>query len=161
MPSTKSISGDDDFLASSRKAEVGKCTHRHSDAPSTSGAHRPSLTVRALPHVPVVKRRRRSARAAFPFSLPRGQQLLLLDFPELRRELARRQRILLTQLALAIMSAGFGHNATARLLQVSSSRLCTWLQDYRRSGAAGVQPESRASRLSERNPCKISFHLAL
>lgn len=158
----KSISGDVDFLAATRNAVATKCTVPARRCESASSSRRPFLTVRTLGGVPTVKRRRRSSRArTFAFSLPRRQQLAILDFPELRAELARRQRVLLTQLGLDIMGAGFGLNATARLLGVSASRLCTWFQDYRRSGPTMFRSKAQVSRLSKRTACKISFHLAL
>ena len=163
MPRTiNGISGNDGFSTATREAAAQKCTTPARRRESTPDSRRPFLTVRNLRRVPTVKRRRRSTRSwTFPFSLPRRQQLLLLDLPELRLELARRQRLLIAQLALGLMSGGVGLNAAARLLGVSASRLCTWCQSARRIGSPLGETKSRASRLSERTPCKISFYLSL
>jgi hypothetical protein len=160
MPCTKQISGYVG-LSETRKAS-DQCTKPAKRCAPVQGAHRPLLTVRNLNHVPAVKRRRRPARVhTFPFSLPRRQQLALLDFPALRRELEQRRRLFLTELGIAIMGAGFSLNATARLLRVSSARLCVWRQAYSRSGQAGLRSKSQADRSCKQLPCKISFWVAL
>lgn len=132
------------------------------DSVASSGATGSFFTVRDLGHVRAVGRGRRAAgRGSFPFPLPRRQQLLLLDLPELRHELARRQRIFLTELAGNIMSVGFGHNATARLLRVSPSRLCAWFQAYSRLGRDGLAGSQRVASPMRPAPCKVVIYLTL
>lgn len=131
-------------------------------AAASSGATGSLITERALGHLRAVRRRRRAAGlGTFPFPLPRRQQLLLLDLPDLRKELARRKRVFLTELARNIMGAGFGHNATARLLGISPSRLCTWLQTYRRFGGDGLIGVRKVASAMMPPPCKITIYLVL
>jgi hypothetical protein len=96
-----------------------------------------------------------------PFSLPRRLQLALLDCPEIRCELERRRRVFIAEVAIDIMGAGFGLNATARILGVSAGRLCTWCQAYRRSGAAGLRSQSQTALSSRQAPCRFSLFLTL
>lgn len=124
------------------------------DSPSSRVSRASLITVRSLGHVPAVRRRRRAARlGTFPFALPRRQQLLLLNLPELRDELRRRERQFLTRLAMDLRGAGIGHNAVARLLGVSASRLCVWLQEYR--------PSHRGEHLRRPAACSISVYFRL
>ena len=173
MPCKKSISSNEGGQAVSRKASAkctllgrrrapGDDTRRPFLLPSEGTAQAPAITVRGLAPQPEQKRRRRSSRPpAFAFSLPRRQQLAMLEFPELQRELAQRRRVFLTELGLCIMGAGFGLNATARILRVSAARLCVWCQAYRRSGASGLRSQSAPVRSCRPAPCRISFFLAL
>ena len=167
MSRTKSISSSPGGQAVSRKASA-ECTllgrrrvsspgaRRPFFLPSEGTAQTPAITVRGLAPQPEQKRRRRSSRPpAFAFSLPRRQQLAMLEFPELQRELAQRRRIFLTELGLAVMGA------TARILRVSAARLCVWTQAYRRSGAAGLCSQRKTSRSCKPPPCRVSFFLAL
>jgi hypothetical protein len=156
----ETISDNPHFPEALRRAVTEKCTMSARRREPVWGARRPFLSVRELGHRPA--RRRLSTRPrTFPFSLPRRQQLALLDFPVLRRELARRRRLFLTELGIAIMGAGFSLNAAARLLRVSSARLCVWRQAYRSAGPSGLRSKSQADRSCKQAPCKISFWLAL
>jgi hypothetical protein len=174
MPSTKSISGNVESSDTSRKAvaanyslSAGRRALLHGARrpffrPSEQSIRPPVVTVRSLARPAGPRRRRRSARVhVHPFSLPRRLQLALLDCPEIRCELERRRRVFLAEVASDIMGAGFGLNATARILGMSAGRLCVWVKTYRRSGAAGLRSQSQTALSSRQAPCRFSLFLTL
>jgi len=109
----------------------------------------------------------KSSRAArggrkigFKFRVPARQQLLILNFPAVRRHLEFMRRIAILNAAFPMLASGhFSLRTAAAALGLAPSQLCGWLQNYRSHGAEGLRPKPRQNqrRQNARELCELSI----
>jgi hypothetical protein len=82
---------------------------------------------------------------SFRVRLPVAEQLLFLNLPVVRRELAWRERVGIVKAALVLIGAGYSLNAAGPLVGMSPSSLSAWLRKYNEFGEDGLRENCAAT----------------
>jgi len=100
---------------------------------------------------------RRKLRA-IRFRLRNSDQLAFLDLPEVRYWLMWQRRVLIVSAATRLLDV-CSLNAAARMLDVSSSWLCTLLQAFRAGGDSALKPRIKTPLAGA--GCRLSVYLRI
>jgi hypothetical protein len=121
------------------------------------------LSMRPQPHgepsIPRRSRRKKRVKFLGRFKVPQKHQAIFLDLPVVRLQLCWQRRVMLMQAATAMLQTGyFSLNATARVLDVSSSQLSVLLRAFETGGAAAIMPKAR-HRTAVVEACRLGIYL--
>jgi hypothetical protein len=95
------------------------------------------------------------------FHLSSGQQIAVLDLPEVRRAIVFQRREVIVMAAQAMIERGLGHNATALALDIPASSLCQMLQTFRERGLDGLRPKIKTKPTGTATACRLTIYVGL